>query len=159
MKNVEKNLRWEAVSDEAGRFRFSYLPAGAYLLSVEQPGFAGASRALTLTVGQALDVPVELSVTQLAEQVSVTTDAPVVDGAHAGVRHPVARGDGLPLNGRTPRPRAPLPCVSRTNTAAIIVSLNSAVPARHLRRRQRHLNNFVWGLRRTTTRGPRRHFL
>lgn len=146
VKDVEKNLRWQTISDEAGRFRFSYLPAGAYLLSVEQPGFAGASRALTLTVGQALDVPVELSVTGFAEKVSVTTDAPVVETVRTQVAETIQSRevDGLPLNGRNYLDLALLvPAVSRTNTGSNQrFAETSAVPGTGISvAGQRNLNN------------------
>ena len=79
-------------------------------------------RQLTLTVGQALDVPLRLAVAGIAESVSVTaTDVPVVETARTQVAETVVSQeiDGLPLNGRNYLDLAALtPGVTRTNPVA-----------------------------------------
>ncbi|MGB8507911.1 MAG: carboxypeptidase-like regulatory domain-containing protein, partial [Pyrinomonadaceae bacterium] len=59
--NTETNQSKTSTTDEEGRYRFAYLPVGAYELKVEKSGFASLVKSLTLTVGQALDLPLALS--------------------------------------------------------------------------------------------------
>jgi hypothetical protein len=118
--NLATNQSHAAASDEEGRFRFSYLPAGPYELKVEQAGFATRASRLTLSVGQALVFNVALSVAGLAESVVVTADGGAeVEAGRTQVSETVMpqEVDGLPLNGRNYLDLALLvPGVSRTNT-------------------------------------------
>lgn len=120
--NVETNQSRTSTSDGEGRYRFSYMPVGTYELKVEQPGFAVLTKRLTLTVGQALDVPLALSVAGVAESVRVTdADVPVVETARTQVAETVVPKeiDSLPLNGRNYLDLAALtPGVTRTNPVA-----------------------------------------
>jgi Carboxypeptidase regulatory-like domain/TonB dependent receptor len=120
--NVETNQNQTSVSDAEGRYRFPYLPVGTYQLRVVKTGFGGLSMNLTLTVGQALDVPLRLSVAGLVESVNVTgADAPAVETARTQVAETVVSKevDGLPLNGRNYLDLAALtPGVTRTNPVA-----------------------------------------
>src|SRR4051812_38323131 len=50
--NLETNQNRTTASDEEGRYRFAYLPVGAYLLLIERTGFETMRKNLTLTVGQ-----------------------------------------------------------------------------------------------------------
>jgi len=122
VSNLETNQRQAAVTDEEGRYRFPYLRVGAYQLKVEQTGFAALNVRLTLTVGQALDVPLKLSVAGLVESVNVAeTDAPLVETARTQVAETVVSKevDSLPLNGRNYLDLAALsPGVTRTNPVA-----------------------------------------
>jgi hypothetical protein len=117
--NVETNQSKTSTTDEDGRYRFSYLPVGAYELKVEKSGFAVLTKQLTLTVGQALDVSLSLSVAGVAESIRITdADAPVVETARTQVAETVAPEeiDSLPLNGRNYLDLAALtPGVTRTN--------------------------------------------
>ena len=70
--NTETNQSKTSTTGEEGHYRFAYLPVGAYELKVEKSGFATLTKSLTLTVGQALDVPLALSVASVAESVQVT---------------------------------------------------------------------------------------
>jgi Carboxypeptidase regulatory-like domain/TonB dependent receptor len=131
--NVETNQQQTGVTDEEGRYRFSYLRVGTYQLTVEQTGFATLTRRLTLTVGQALDVPLRLAVAGLSESVSVAgADAAVVETARTQVAETVLPKDVefLPLNGRNFLDLALLlPGVSRTNTGNVQrFAETSAVP-------------------------------
>lgn len=117
--NLDTNQNRTALSDEEGRYRFSYLPVGAYQLKVERAGFETIERHLTLTVGQALDVPIRLVVAGITESVQITADIPVIEVVRTQVSETIAPReiDGLPLNGRNYLDLALLvPGVSRTNT-------------------------------------------
>jgi hypothetical protein len=120
--NVETNQSRASTTDEDGRYKFSYLPVGTYRLQVERAGFASLTKQLTLTVGQALDVPLRLTVAGVAESVRITdADVPVVETARTQVAETIVSGeiDTLPLNGRNYLDLAALtPGVTRTNPVA-----------------------------------------
>ncbi|HZB44791.1 MAG TPA: TonB-dependent receptor, partial [Pyrinomonadaceae bacterium] len=120
--NVETNYRQTSVTDEEGRYRFLHLRVGAYRLTVEKMGFDTLTKQFTLTVGQALDMPLRLPVAGLAESVDVVgASAPIVETARTQVAETVVPKeiDGLPLNGRNYLDLAALtPGVTRTNPVA-----------------------------------------
>lgn len=120
--NIETNQSRASTTDEEGRYKISYLPVGTYRLQVEKSGFAGLTKQLTLTVGQALDVPLALSVGGVAESVQITdADVPIVETARTQVAETIVPReiDSLPLNGRNYLDLAALtPGVTRTNPVA-----------------------------------------
>ncbi|MDQ1559370.1 MAG: hypothetical protein QOD32_2430 [Pyrinomonadaceae bacterium] len=145
--NLDTGRQQTTASDEAGRYRFPYLPVGNYQLTVEHAGFTTARRRLTLTVGQALDAPLRLTVAEVAESVSVSeSDVPVVETVRTQIADTILSRDTdtLPLNGRNYLDLALLvPGVSRTNTGANQrFAETSAVPGTGLSvAGQRNLNN------------------
>ena len=120
--NTQTNRSRAATSDMEGRCRFSYLPVGTYELKVERAGFTTLTKRLTLTVGQALDVPLTLSVAGVTEIIQITdTDVPVVETSRTQVAETIVPReiDGLPLNGRNYLDLAALtPGVTRANPVA-----------------------------------------
>lgn len=146
MTNLETNQNRTTLSDEEGRYRFSYLPVGAYQLAVEREGFATIKKKLTLTVGQSLDVPIRMTVLGVTESVYVTTDVPVIETVRTQLAETIRPReiDELPLNGRNYLDLALLvPGVSRTNTGSNQrFAETSAVPGQGLSiAGQRNLNN------------------
>jgi hypothetical protein len=119
---LETGRRQTAVSDGDGRYRFPHVSVGAYVLDARKEGFAPVNVRLTLTLGQALDVPLALPVAGVAESVQVTdADAPLVETARTQLAETVAAKeiDTLPLNGRNYLDLAALtPGVTRTNPVA-----------------------------------------
>ena len=121
LRNLENNQRLNTLSDDAGRYRFSYLAVGSYQLTVEHDGFASIKERLTLTVGQALDVPLRMTVSDVAATVQITADVPAIETARTQVAETIvpAEIDDLPLNGRNYLDLALLvPAVSRSNTGS-----------------------------------------
>ncbi|MET0648936.1 MAG: carboxypeptidase-like regulatory domain-containing protein [Pyrinomonadaceae bacterium] len=122
VSNVETNQQQTALTDGEGRYRFPYLRVGTYQVTAEQKGFATLNVRLTLTVGQALDVPLMLAVAGVVEGVNVTdTNTPVVETARTQIAETVVSKevDSLPLNGRNYLDLAALtPGVTRTNPVA-----------------------------------------
>ncbi|HJR07684.1 MAG TPA: TonB-dependent receptor [Pyrinomonadaceae bacterium] len=145
--NLDTRQQRTTTSDEHGRYRFLSLPVGHYQLTAERAGFTPAKRNLTLTIGQALDAPLQLSVAGVAETVSVMeSDVPVVEIARTQVAETILPRDTdtLPLNGRNYLDLALLvPGVSRTNTGSNQrFAETSAVPGTGLSvAGQRNLNN------------------
>jgi hypothetical protein len=131
---------------ESGRYRFASLPVGTYQLRVRRTGFTEFSQQLTLSIGQALDVPLRLSVAGVSETALVTGQPPVVETVRTQVTESVSPRDiaTLPLNGRNYLDLALLvPGVSRTNTGANQrFAETSAVPGTGISvASQRNLNN------------------
>jgi hypothetical protein len=144
--SLDTNQTSAVTSDEEGRYRFSYLPAGSYRLIVEHPGFTTLQQQLTLTIGQALDVPLKLIVAGITGSVQITADVPLIEAARTQLAETVLPReiDALPLNGRNYLDLALLvPGVSRTNTGSNQrFAETSAVPGTGLSiAGQRNLNN------------------
>ena len=144
--NIDKNQTSSATSDEHGRYSFLYLPVGSYRLRVEHAGFAAATRELTLSVGQALDLEVRLPVAGLTESANVTASVPLVETVRTQVAETVLPREvgNLPLNGRNYLDLAALiPAVSRANPVANQrFAETSAVPGTQISvAGQRNINN------------------
>lgn len=117
--NQATNQTWRTASDERGRFTVLYLPVGDYRLSVVNAGFSTATAALTLEIGDQVDVPVTLTPAAVNESIEVTAAAPLVEARQTEIAETIrpAEVDSLPLNGRNYLDLALLaPSVSRTNT-------------------------------------------
>jgi hypothetical protein len=143
--NLETNQQQTATSDAEGRYRFAYLPVGTYKLLATAQGFGALSKQLTLTVGQALDVPLRLLVASVRESITVE-DIPIIETIRTQVAETIRPReiDDLPLNGRNYLDLALLvPGVSRTNTGSNQrFAETSAVPGQGISvAGQRNLNN------------------
>jgi hypothetical protein len=81
-QNTATGLRLEAESTANGYYRFPLLPIGAYNLTAAKEGFKEYRQTgITLNVGRQIRVDVRLEVGQLAESVTVASDAAIVDVA------------------------------------------------------------------------------
>jgi hypothetical protein len=131
-RQTDTNLNSTATTDQDGRFRFAYLRPGAYQVTVRAPGFADATRLLTLTVGAAADMAISLSLATVETNVSVNDEQPVLEAARTEVAGTVTETEvaSLPVNGRNFLDVALLvPGVSPTNTASNqLFAETSAVP-------------------------------
>src|SRR5437764_11723517 len=79
IKNLDTNLTRTLTTDEGGRFVALALPPGPYSVTVSKQGFATAvAEKLDLTVGQALNLPVAMKISQVQERVTITA-TPTVD--------------------------------------------------------------------------------
>lgn len=119
--NLATNQAQTATTNSDGRYRFPYLQVGTYRLTVEAEGFAPLNKQLTLTIGQALELPLELEVSSVSAHVNVITDVPLVETARTQLTETIrpADIDQLPLNGRNYLDLALLiPGVSPTNTGS-----------------------------------------
>ena len=116
--NLRTNQAQQAVTDARGRFRLLYLPVGDYALTVQLAGFGSTRTALTLKVGDQIDLPIVLQAATVTEAVQVEAAAPLVEARRTEVSSAVSpqEVDTLPLNGRNYLDLALLaPNVSRTN--------------------------------------------
>ncbi|MEW6320849.1 MAG: TonB-dependent receptor [Acidobacteriota bacterium] len=74
------------VTSETGVYRFPALPPGTYTLTFELSGFTTLKRdAIPVSVGGTVQINVQLSVSTIAETITVTGEAPVVNAASAQV--------------------------------------------------------------------------
>ena len=79
IKNLDTNLSRTLTTDDGGRFVALALPPGPYSVTVSKQGFATAvAERLDLTVGQALNLPVAMKISQVQERVTITA-TPTVD--------------------------------------------------------------------------------
>ena len=120
-RQTETNVTSETVTDKEGRFRFPYLKVGPYEIAVHQQGFADVTRALTLTIGSAFELPVSLAVGGVTTSVEVTADATILEAARSQIAGTVPQAEirNLPMNGRNFLDLALLvPGVSPTNVAS-----------------------------------------
>src|SRR6267154_2169843 len=79
IKNLETSLSRTLTTDDGGRFVALALPPGKYSITVSKPGFATAvAESLDLTIGQALNLPVTMKISQVKERVTITA-SPTVD--------------------------------------------------------------------------------
>src|SRR5437773_5680481 len=102
-KHIESGLTRSAVSRETGRYIFQLLPVGAYEITTELPGFKQEiRRGINLVVGQEAVVNLTLEVGTVAETVTVTGEAPIVNTTLASTVGLVNESQikDLPLNGR-----------------------------------------------------------
>src|SRR2546423_225242 len=79
IKNLDTNLSRTLITDDGGRFVALALPPGPYSVTVAKQGFATAvAERLDLTIGQALNLPVAMKISQVEERVTITA-APTID--------------------------------------------------------------------------------
>lgn len=93
------------VTNERGVFRAPLLPLGAYTLAAELAGFKRFERVgLSLSAGQSAVVNITLSVGEMAETVSVTAEAPLVDAGKIDLGRNLGEREikNLPLVSRNP---------------------------------------------------------
>lgn len=90
-------------TDGEGVYRLSALPVGTYDLVAELSGFTTVERkSVIVSVGQTVDINVQLRVATVAETVTVTGETPLIETSASGVGGVVdiTRIESIPLNGR-----------------------------------------------------------
>lgn len=103
--NIETNVETKVTTTEAGVYRMPYLPRGTYRITAGASGFKSAMRDnVILNVAQTLTVDFNLEVGQITEQVTVSSDPPLLETGTAEIGRyvtttefntwPIAVGDG-----------------------------------------------------------------
>jgi Carboxypeptidase regulatory-like domain/TonB dependent receptor len=119
--NIETQQQLNAITDDEGRYRFPYLRTGTYDLKIDATGFSPVTKQLTVSVGQAVDLPIKLDVAGVSAQVNIGTDVPIVETVRTQITETIRPREinELPLNGRNYLDLALLiPGVSPTNTGS-----------------------------------------
>ncbi len=96
-------VRYSAVSDELGEYHLLGLPAGQYVLTVQQPGFRTHRQSgITLGLANRTALDVKLEVGQPSQSIDVTAEAPLLQTASGEVSLNVEEKkiSTLPLDGR-----------------------------------------------------------
>src|SRR5438128_386739 len=104
LKSLEKGISRTASTDEGGRYRTPELALGSYEVTAQAAGFQTVVRSgITLTVGREAVVDFTLPVGAVADKITVTGEAPLVQTANATVAALVDERAmrELPLNGRS----------------------------------------------------------
>jgi hypothetical protein len=120
--NQQTNEIATATTNEQGSYTIPFLRPGTYTMTVEMSGFQKYTRtAMTLQVGQTADVNVTMAVAGLAETVTVSTEAPLLETSRAdrGTVIDSARIAELPLQSRSPMALAVLVAGVNYNAQAI----------------------------------------
>jgi hypothetical protein len=110
IREVSTGKTRNAVTNAAGQFLLSSVPAGRYVVEVTTPGFKMARQELTLRVRDRAVLSATLSVGQSSEVVEVTGSSPLVQTDMAMLAAPVPAGamggamrgalKGVPIEGR-----------------------------------------------------------
>ena len=101
--NTGTNFTRDLVTDSDGRFRGLLLPLGTYRLTVTMAGFSTYTQeGIELVVGQTANIPIVLQLASVQEQITVTSDSPVVETTRAERSTLINQAtlSGLPNNGR-----------------------------------------------------------
>src|SRR5262249_43425407 len=104
VRSLETGATRTVTTDETGNYRVLSLPVGPQEVRAEKAGFRAAVRTgINLVVGQEAVVDLKLDVGQVAQEVTVSVDTPLVDATTANVSGLVGERQikELPLNGRS----------------------------------------------------------
>ncbi len=103
LRNMETGLVRRTVTNLQGAFRFEFVPVGTYEVRAELSGFRPeVKQGITVSLGTSVRVEFTLNVGTLAEEVTVTAAAPLVETTRPDVANAVGEIQiaNLPLNGR-----------------------------------------------------------
>src|SRR5688572_6034013 len=103
VRNTATNREVVVVTDSDGRFRVPLLPLGPYRVTSSLSGFANTIReGIELSLGQSVNLAVQLRPSALAENIVVTAAAPLVETTRTAGATRIDQNavEGLPNNGR-----------------------------------------------------------
>jgi len=103
-KHIESGLTRTVQTNETGDYKMPSLPVGPYEVTADKTGFRQQSRrGINLSVAQEAVVNLTLEVGELAEQVEVTEEAPLVNTTLSSTSGLITESQikELPLNGRS----------------------------------------------------------
>lgn len=106
VQDLETGLQRQTQTDNSGTFTFTALPVGRYQITVEKPGFSKyVQSGITLVLDQTANVPIQLKVGNLSQQVTVAADAELLNTQSGTVSQLIdqKRIVDLPLDGRQPQ--------------------------------------------------------
>jgi hypothetical protein len=101
--NLDTNATRTTKTDDEGRFLVAALPPGRYRVTTELARFRTATRdEIRLMVGQTVESDFSLGLAGQTEQITVTTEAPLIEPSRTAISTVVNEEqiDQLPINGR-----------------------------------------------------------
>ncbi len=102
---VETGSKFETVSGHDGLYTIPFLPPSSYRVTAEAEGFKKYDRtAIRLGANERISLDIELSIGQITETISVSTEAPMLTTATASSGQVISTRqiENMPLSGRTP---------------------------------------------------------
>jgi len=99
----ETNRSYQTTSNDSGYYAVPNIPPGTYELTVSFKGFATSIRkGVELTVGQSATIDVTLKIATAAEQVIVSTEAPIIEPSKTEISQVIGTQEinSLPISGR-----------------------------------------------------------
>src|SRR5258708_7520598 len=125
-------VRYEGASDERGEYHLLGLPAGQYVLTVEQPGFRQYRQSgITLRLGDRTTVDIQLALGQVSQAVDVSAAAALLQTGSAEVSLNIEEKKirTLPLDGRNFIPLLTLaPGVALPGGGSLLARINGSRP-------------------------------
>src|SRR5215471_17797743 len=125
-------VRYSATSDERGEYHILGLPAGQFVLTVEQPGFRMYRQTgITLRLGDQTLIDAKLEIGQPTQSVDVNAAASLLQTASGGVGQNVGEDKivTLPLDGRNFIPLVTLsPGVALPGGGSVLPRINGSRP-------------------------------
>ena len=103
LRQTDTNRTYTSTSNDSGFYAMANLPAGRYELTTAFKGFATTVRkGIELSVGQSATIDVTLKVATTAEEVVVTTEAPVIEPSKTEISQVIGSQEinSLPISGR-----------------------------------------------------------
>jgi hypothetical protein len=100
--NSDTGLSRSTISGDTGDYQIAALPVGNYKVMAEAQGFQSQTRTVKLTVGETVSLDFSLAPGQVAQEVTVTTDAPLIETTRTSTDSVIAEQQiqNLPVNGR-----------------------------------------------------------
>jgi outer membrane receptor protein involved in Fe transport len=103
LRDMDTNRSYVAITNDSGLYILASVSPGRYELTVEETGFAKfVQSGVVMTVGEMATADVSLKVASGAEQVTVTTETPVIEPTKTEISQVVEprQIESLPINGR-----------------------------------------------------------
>ncbi|MGE5324250.1 MAG: TonB-dependent receptor, partial [Actinomycetota bacterium] len=102
LTNTETGFSRTARSDDSGQYKVTLLPVGSYKVTAAAKGFQGQTQALALSVGDVATLNFSLSPGTVEQQVTVTSEAPLVEPTRTSTDSVIGQQkiQNLPVNGR-----------------------------------------------------------
>ncbi len=104
LTNTATNVSRTATTDTGGVYRFTSLAPGSYTVSARATGFSQATVSFQLQTAENRDVPITLAIGDVATNVQVTTQAPLLDTSDSRLQYTFSTEalGALPLATRNP---------------------------------------------------------
>ncbi|HKE30516.1 MAG TPA: carboxypeptidase regulatory-like domain-containing protein, partial [Candidatus Angelobacter sp.] len=103
LRDVDTNRVYTATSNTSGYYILANLPPGNYELTAEAPGFGKYKQTgFVLNVGQVATIDIGMKVAQASEELTVNTEAPIIEPTRTEVSQVIATQQiqSLPISGR-----------------------------------------------------------